>query len=157
MTLAYARDIVTWHYEAPYDTYDMTDANPEFLTDPAAGFYALTDESGLIGFRSFGVDGQVPGGTYDASALDTGGGLRPALTGQGLGRRAISTGLEFGRQKFHPPAFRVTVAAFNLRALRVIKSLGFRHTDSFQALTGGRRYDVLVKPEPPASPEGAAC
>jgi [ribosomal protein S18]-alanine N-acetyltransferase len=157
MTLAYAHDIVTWQYEVPYDTYDMTEAQPEFLTDPVNGFFALTDETGLIGFRSFGVDGQVPGGEYDSSALDTGGGLRPALTGKGLGRRAISTGLDFGRQRFHPPAFRVTVAAFNLRAHRVVQSLGFRLTDSFQALTGGRRYNILVRPEQDASPRGTAC
>ena len=157
MTLAHAHDIVTWRYDVPYDTYDMTDANPEFLVDPVNGFFALTDDTGLIGFRSFGVDGQVPGGVYDSSALDTGGGLRPSLTGRGLGRRAISTGLDFGRQRFHPPAFRVTVAAFNLRAHRVVESLGFRITESFQALTGGRRYNILVRPEPPASPGGAAC
>jgi hypothetical protein len=39
---------------------------------------------------------------YDDSALDTGGGLRPDLTGQGKGREAIQTGLDFGRQQFAP-------------------------------------------------------
>jgi len=48
------------------------------------------------------LDGQVPGGMYDDSALDTGGGLRPDLTSQGKGREAIQTGLDFGRQQFAP-------------------------------------------------------
>ena len=46
---------------------------------------------------SFGPDGRVPGWDYDETALDTGGGLRPSLTGQGLGRAVISAGLDFGR------------------------------------------------------------
>ena len=79
MTPAYAADVVTWRYPAPYDTNDMTGADPGFLADPASGYYALTDETGLIGFRSFGADGQVPGWAYDDRALDTGGGLWPEL------------------------------------------------------------------------------
>ncbi len=89
----------------------------------------------------------MPGGDYDDSALDTGGGLRPELTGKGLGREAIGTGLEFGRRRFAPAAFRVTVASFNLRARKVVQSLGFRPAGSFAASTDGRSYEVLIRPE----------
>lgn len=147
MTPGYARDVVTWHYPAPYDCYDMTGSDPDFLADPGNGFYALVADTELIGFRSLGPDGQVPGGEYDSSALDTGGGLRPELTGQGLGRTAIATGLAFGRERFRPEAFRVTIAGFNRRALRVVTSLGFGSAGHFAAPTTGRRYEVLVRPE----------
>ena len=147
MTRAHAADIVTWRYPAPYDCYDMTNASQAFLTSQEGGFYALVEGGELIGFRSFGEDGQVPGGSYDASALDTGGGLRPDLTGKGLGREAIGTGLAFGRREFAPPAFRVTVASFNERALRVVRSLGFVSKGNFEALTDGRSYELLVRPE----------
>jgi len=147
MTAAYAAQIVTWRYPAPYECYDMTDANAVFIATAGSGFYALTDRDELIGFRSFGPDGQVPGGDYDDSALDTGGGLRPDLTGKGLGREGISTGLEFGRHEFAPAAFRVTVASFNERALRVVRALGFRQIGSFDATTDGRRFEILVRPE----------
>jgi [ribosomal protein S18]-alanine N-acetyltransferase len=147
MTAAYAAEIATWRYPAPYDCYDMTGADPAFLAGPESGFFALTDETGLIGFRSFGADGQVPGGDYDDSALDTGGGLRPDLTGKGIGREAIRTGLEFGAQRFHPAAFRVTVATFNVRAQRVIAALGFRQTGTFRATTDGRSYGIWIRPE----------
>jgi ribosomal-protein-alanine N-acetyltransferase len=149
MTHQFADDIVTWRYDIPYDCYDMTDADPVFLADPASGFLALTDAGGLIGYRSFGPDGQVPGWDYDESALDTGGGLRPDLTGRGLGRQAIATGLDYGRRQFAPAAFRVTVAAFNLRAQRVVESLGFRRTASFSATADGRPFEILVRPERP--------
>jgi [ribosomal protein S18]-alanine N-acetyltransferase len=147
MTAAYAADIATWRYPPPYDCYDMAGVDPAALAGPDSGFFALTAASGLIGFRSFGSDGQVPGGTYDDSALDTGGGLRPELTGKGLGLQAIQTGLAYGRAQFSPPAFRVTVAAFNLRALRVIQDLGFSEVGRFEATTNGARYVVLVRDE----------
>ncbi len=147
MTAGYAQDIVTWRYPPPYDCYDMTAADPAFLADPANGFFALTDGGRLIGFRSFGADGQVPGGRYDDSALDTGGGLRPELTGKGIGRQAIRTGLDFGRRQFSPAAFRVTIAAFNLRAQRVVADLGFRVIAEFLAATDGWSYQILVGPE----------
>lgn len=147
MTPFYAADIVSWRYQPPYDCYDLTRTDPEFLTSEEGGFFALVDAGELIGYRSFGADGQVPGGTYDAAALDTGGGLRPELTGKGLGRPAISTGLAFGRERFAPAAFRVTVATFNARALRVVQALGFSPVQDFLASTDGRGYRILVRPE----------
>ena len=54
-----------------------------------------------------------------------------------------------GRERFAPAAFRVTVASFNLRALRVVEALGFRRVDSFRATTSGRSYEILTRPEEP--------
>jgi ribosomal-protein-alanine N-acetyltransferase len=149
LTGEHAEDLATWRYDAPYDVYDLAGADPAELLDPALGFHAVLAGERLIGFRSFGPDGQVPGWDYDDSALDTGGGLRPSLTGQGLGRAVIAAGLDFGHAAFAPTAFRVTVASFNARARRTVESLGFELVGSFAALRDGRRYDVLVCPEPP--------
>ncbi len=147
LTLEHARDIATWRYPPPYDCYDMVGAEPESLLDPALGFHAVLAGEELIGFRSFGQDGQVPGWDYDDSALDTGGGLRPELTGQGLGRRAITAGLAHGSTSFAPAAFRVTVAAFNVRALRTVESLGFERVGRFEAARDQQPFVVLVRPE----------
>jgi len=149
LTPAYAADVITWRYPAPYDCYNMTGADPAFLIDPANGFYGLADEAGhLLGFRSFGPDGQVPGGEYDSSALDTGGGLRPELTGNGMGREAIATGLEFGRREYKPAAFRMTIATFNLRARKVVRALGFEPVSRFASSIDGREFDIYVRQEP---------
>lgn len=147
LTRAHATDIVAWTYDTPYEVYDMAGAEPDELLDPAAGFYAVLAGNDLIGFRSFGPDGRVPGWDYDDTALDTGGGLRPSLTGQGLGRAVISAGLAFGRAHFAPVAFRVTVASFNLRALRTVESLGFERVGSFAAARDGSPFEVLVRAE----------
>lgn len=143
----HAVDICTWRYAPPYECYDMTDADPDWLLQPEAGFRAVLADDELIGFRSFGPDGQVPGWAYDDHALDTGGGLRPQLVGKGLGRRAISTGLAYGRAQFAPAAFRVTVATFNTRALRVVEALGFQRVGQFNATTDGRSFEVLIRPD----------
>lgn len=147
LTREHAEDISTWRYDAPYAVYDMVGVPPDELLDPEVGFHAVMVEDRLIGFRSFGPDGQVPGWEYDSSALDTGGGLRPELTGQGLGRAVISAGLEFGRTRFAPSAFRVTVASFNARALHTVTALGFERVGAFRAVRDGREFDVLVRPE----------
>ena len=145
MTAEHAADMLTWRYPAPYDCYDAAGGDPGYYADPANGFFAVLSGGQFIGFRSFGPDGQVPGGGYDDSALDTGGGLRPELTGRGLGRSVIAAGLEFGRQRFAPDAFRVTVASFNARALRVVTALGFAPVRSFAATADGRRFEILVR------------
>jgi RimJ/RimL family protein N-acetyltransferase len=149
MTPAFAAELVAWSYPAPYQPYDLVGADPAYFADPANGFHALVDDEGaLIGYRSFGPDGRVPGGAYDDTALDTGGGLRPDLTGlgRGLGRQAIATGLAYGREAFRPTAFRVTVASFNARARTVVESLGFEYQAGFAATTDGTHYDILVLP-----------
>ena len=145
MTTEYAADILPWRYPPPYDCYNVAGGDPDYYLGPANGMFAVLDGGELIGFRSFGPDGRVPGGAYDDSALDTGGGLRPELTGHGRGRAVIAAGLEFGRRRFAPDAFRVTVASFNARALGVVTSLGFRPESSFAAATDGRRFEILTR------------
>lgn len=146
MTNDFATDIVTWRYAQPYDTYSLIGVDPAIFADPENGYVALVDDAGqLIGYRCFGEDGRVPGYEYDDAALDTGGGLRPALTGHGLGRQAIATGLEYGQKCFAPAAFRVTVARFNVRAQRVVTSLGFAHQTQFNASTNGIPYNIFIR------------
>jgi ribosomal-protein-alanine N-acetyltransferase len=169
LTAAHAAELKGWRYPPPYDCYDLTDADPAELADPGSGFYAVLAGTGLAGtglagmglaadgliaYRSFGADGRVPGWEYDDAALDTGGGLRPDLTGRGLGRTVIAAGLAFGQHQFAPHAFRVTVASFNLRAGRVVASLGFRPVGRFPATADGRPYDVLVRQMPACTPPG---
>ena len=60
--------------------------------------------------------------------VEIGLGLRPDLTGQGLGLQFFLEGVAFARDRF--PGRRVTlnVAAFNERAITVYERAGFRRT-----------------------------
>ena len=135
LTSRQAEEIASWRYEEPYHVYDYRDQPADdvirYLSDPACCIYAVLREWELIGFRSFGADGTVPGGTYDEDYLDIGGGLRPDLTGQGLGEKILKSGIEFGAKKFGTNRFRVTVAEFNERALKVCKRVGFAEHSRF--------------------------
>jgi ribosomal-protein-alanine N-acetyltransferase len=158
MTRDLAEQVTTWTYPPPYDSNDMTGADPDFMADPASLFFALLDGAEeLVGFRSFGADGQVPGGPYGepgpagldvvargALVLDTGGGLRPDLTGRGLGRLTTVLGLQHGLELFQPEAYRMTIADSNERALRVAESVGFARVAEFDAAVDGMRYLVLT-------------
>jgi ribosomal-protein-alanine N-acetyltransferase len=124
------RDIWTiarWRYPGPYAVYNMgvfalaSNMLVQSLLALYAGpvYYAVRDEHGeLVGIFSFIPQGET---------VEVGLGLRPDLTGQasGLGLTFVLAGLDFARQRFHPARFRLTVAAFNTRAIRVYERAGF--------------------------------
>lgn len=87
----------------------------------------MDENSELVAYCSFGQDGQVTGADYRDQALDIGMGIRPDLTGRGKGAEYAKAVLEFADSFFKPKAFRVTIAAFNKRAIRVWQKLGFQH------------------------------
>lgn len=152
MDEASARAIATWRYDAPYDLYDLGGDDVEGVVrafmDPRNAYYAMVDDSGeLVAFCCFGPDAMVPGGDYGAPGLDIGLGVRPDLTGQGRGLAFVSSVLAFARRTFAPEAFRVTIAEFNQRALRVWEKAGFQAVQTFLRAQDGRCFVVLTKDE----------
>lgn len=149
MDEATARMIAGWRYDAPYDVYngdpDEAEGGVQCFLNPRYNYYSIFDEQGaLTGYCCFGEDARVPGGDYRADALDIGVGLRPDLTGQGLGNRFVETVTAFAGKQFTPEAFRATVAAFNKRALRVCEKSGYRQTQIFKHKTNGMRFIILM-------------
>jgi [ribosomal protein S18]-alanine N-acetyltransferase len=104
----------TWRYEPAYEFYDDTD---EPVLNPERVFAVRRDDGELIGFYYF---------EQTAYGLDYGLGLRPDLTGRGLGLEFFRAGLEFGRERYRPERIRLHVAAFNERAIKVYERAGFR-------------------------------
>jgi RimJ/RimL family protein N-acetyltransferase len=142
-----AREIVTWKYEPPYDIYIFEDGEEtiQYALDPENNFYALRNQDDeLIGFCSFGEDGQVPGCDYVDQALDIGMGIRPDLTGLGKGAKFVQAVLDFVQKEFSPEKCRVTIAAFNQRAQRVWEKNGFQRTQTFTHKESGREFIIFV-------------
>jgi RimJ/RimL family protein N-acetyltransferase len=154
MDEAAARQIAGWQYAPPYDIYnlppDELEATIKGLLLPDLHYYSVWDEtSSLIAFRCFGEDATVPGGDYSADALDMGGGLRPDLTGKGMGASIMEAAFAFARGTFAPNAFRATVAEFNLRALKVCEKVGYKKVSSFQKVRSGRTFVILMRDAKP--------
>jgi [ribosomal protein S18]-alanine N-acetyltransferase len=147
-----AHAISRWRYDGPYSIYDGDPTSVDELLRPRYFYHSVYDERGdLAGYFCFGEDAQVRTGrrlgVYEReSALDIGLGMRPDLTGRGLGKDFVRAGLRFARETYSPPAFRLTVATFNRRAIRVYERTGFETVETFGAPSthGGREW-LLMK------------
>ena len=149
---AAARDIITWHYPPPYQMYGLQDESAAedviaYLLNPQNHIYRIDNDQGeFLAFCSYGDDARVTGGNYTEDALDIGLGLRPELTGQGLGPIIIGEVLAYAQREFSAKYYRVTIASFNQRAQKAWMQHGFEQTQEF-----GRTYDqfpfmILMRP-----------
>ena len=105
----------------------------------------LFKNNNFIGFCSFGIDGRVPGGNYQEDALDIGVGMKPELTGRGLGYQFFDAILQYAITNFDPAWTRLTVANFNKRALNLYKNFGFTLLDEFEDDKLNIRYTILIR------------
>ena len=139
MTEAEAEEVISWRYPGEYAFYDM-ERDVEDMAElrsshvREAKYFAALQNSELIGFFEFDLDEDV---------VEVGLGLRPDLTGQGLGPTFLEAGLVFARGRFSPQRFRLRVAEFNKRAIAVYERAGFvvgrRYVHDFY----GTPYDFL--------------
>ena len=122
--------IAEWAYPPPYDFYNMnTEVGIEReLMD--GSYAAVYQNQQLAGYVCFGENARIPSGEkqglYEGSGIiDIGFGMDPELTGQGKGREFLRSILDYTEKTYRPAVIRLTVAAFNKRALKVYKSCGF--------------------------------
>jgi ribosomal-protein-alanine N-acetyltransferase len=99
-------------------------------------FYsALGPDGALLGFFSFIDEGD--------GGFAVGLGMRPDLTGRGLGQEFVADGLEFGRSSLGAKRFRLSVATFNERAIKVYERAGFRAGETFMESSGDEEVEFL--------------
>ena len=133
-----AAAIAEWRYEVPYEWYD-TSADPrrvELFANPARRTHlrAVVDDGGeLVGFFNFVPDGHE---------VRLGLGMHPDLTGRGLAQPFIESGLAYARREWQPRTFRLFVAAWNERAIRLYERLGFR-----EVARETRRFELVGEHE----------
>jgi RimJ/RimL family protein N-acetyltransferase len=133
----HAEQLESWRYDPPYDFYDGRDepvVNPE-------RFFAVLEDDELVGHYYFEEKGD---------AVEIGLGLRPDLTGRGLGLAFFREGVEFAHERFGDRRVILNVAAFNERAIAVYERAGFVRTGTHRR-TFGRWGEVeFVEMEEPA-------
>ncbi len=137
--------IAEWRYEPPYSFYDATadlDDLALLLSEEtrAGRHFSAFDENGeLAGFFSY---------TLEGDDVIVGLGLRPDLTGRGLGLAFVEAGLAFARERFGPSRFRLSVATFNERAIRVYERAGFEPLRTYDHETNGGIHPFLEMVRP---------
>lgn len=148
MTRDLAVTILNWVYDSPYDFYNNT-VNEESIEELVnEGYRAVVDHAGsLIGFYCTGASAQVPAGreigVYSETAIDIGIGLAPEITGKGNGFLYFSFVLKDLESSRQNQPLRLTVASFNIRAIKLYEKIGFRREAEFQTITND--FITMVK------------
>jgi len=128
MTRIYSSQISKWKYDDIYSFYDHNEETVEAYLDGT--HYACTDTDGeLVGYYCFGKDARIPtieDNVYDDDYLDFGLGLKPDLCGKNYGLSFVMEGLTFAENNFNVKCFRLSVAVFNERAIKVYKKADFQ-------------------------------
>lgn len=138
-TEVHAEEVAGWRYEPPYDFYDLASdpADEAAMRDPSHADHhrAVLDDEGehLDAFWYFARHDDV---------VEVGIGLRPDLTGRGLGEPFLRAQLAYAAEQWGPATFRLFVAAWNERAIRLYERLGFR-----EVARETRRFELVGEHE----------
>ncbi|TSB47551.1 GNAT family N-acetyltransferase [Alkalicoccobacillus porphyridii] len=149
MTPEDAVQVLQWDYEPPYDFYNIrskSEAMQEFLM---GSYYSVYYEDRLYGIFCIGKSAQVPegsiAGVYKESCVDIGLGMSPALTGQGKGMEFFQSILSHVQSRFSGECIRLSVAAFNKRAIKLYTNSGFVQQATF--FSKDVEFIVMVHPK----------
>jgi len=140
MTADDALAVAAWRYPDEYAFYNW-DADPGDLAE-------LLDPAGW-GRQYFAVDGRGRArvGFFafkaDAESLEIGLGLRPDLTGDGLGLAFVEAGIQFAEKRFGARSLTLAVAEFNQRAVTVYRRAGFEVVGYYQHETNGGTHPFV--------------
>jgi len=141
-TEADADRVASWRYPSPYDVYDVSQDQPmdDEMRDPArwgASWFAVDDaENGeLAGFLELAASesGSAVGTQVE---VEVGLGLRPDLTGRGVGVGFVHAALDFSRERWAPTSFALDVFPWNERAIRCYERARFDRGEVYD-----RRFD----------------
>ncbi|WP_199614545.1 GNAT family N-acetyltransferase [Paenibacillus alkalitolerans] len=144
-----AFEISRWKYEGEYSFYN-SEKSEEAINELMNGTYysVRNDVNELIGYFCFGRSAQVPGGQKTGlytgdNVLDIGLGMKPELTGKGMGMSFLTAGIIFADKTFNPHRLRLSVAIFNRRAVSLYTRAGFKAVSSFQ--NNGTPFVIMIR------------
>lgn len=148
MTRDLAVTILNWVYDSPYELYNNTVSEESIEELLNEGYRSVVDQAGtLIGFYCTGPSAQVPAGreigVYSETAIDIGIGLAPEMTGKGYGFLFFSFVLKDLESSRQNQPLRLTVASFNIRAIKLYEKIGFMREAEFKTMTND--FITMVK------------
>lgn len=139
----YANEIAyKWRYSGVYSFYDIISDEEdlkEFLNKDNWSdeyFGVINEDNQLVGFYSF---------SFQEGIMWLGFGLKPELTGIGLGKDFVTEGIKFGMEnfKYKKNHIMLAVASFNKRATRLYEKIGFQTVEEYIQQTNGEDYRFI--------------
>ncbi|WP_256855951.1 GNAT family N-acetyltransferase [Terribacillus halophilus] len=128
-----------WKYDDVYRFYnlDQDEEDLALFLDPEARkdkVFAVKQEEELVGFAEVMMENNI---------AEIGFGMRPDLTGKGLGYAFVSFLVETIRETYRPDHITLAVATFNQRAITLYKRIGFQETAHFDQSTNGNVFPFV--------------
>ena len=154
-TLDDAHTVAAWRYPPPYGVYDVSE-DPSWqaeIFDPerwGISYFAADDDQthDLAGFLEL-VASERGSGDWVGSEVEVGLGLRPDLTGRGIGVDFVEAALAFSRERWGPRTFALDVLPWNERAIRCYEKAGFDRGEVYvRAFPGGNEVTFLRMARP---------
>jgi ribosomal-protein-alanine N-acetyltransferase len=142
MNEQYANDIANWRYDGVYSFYDMTADEDDLRILMDTNNWrdvikaVLNEDDELVGWASFYTEN----GEFWLSL-----GLRPDLTGRGLGEEFVTECVEYAvsQYKSTKDTIKLAVALFNQRAIKIYQRAGFLETKNTVRDTHIGRVDFV--------------
>lgn len=158
MNEAYAEEIVThWVYGGEYAIHDYAHEADHMLDETSWGkglFAVLNDAGDLVGELTtefFDADDVCVAyddfnpQTLSAAEMWLGFGLKPALTGRGLGAAFVAACIDFAVRThcYAGEAVRLGVPASNTRAIKVYQRVGFTIFNRVMGEVAGQTFEAV--------------
>lgn len=164
MNKKHAREMINnWKYEGEYSVYDYCNEEESLLEEESWGFgkfAALDENNNLIGELTIEFFEEVDESSEDDGYVDIktvkdnpnkiyemwiGFGLRPDLTGQGLGSEYVSECVDFAvnHHNYKGDYVRLGVAEFNKRAIKSYKKADFKQFNTYEGEIAGKKFKIL--------------
>jgi len=142
MTQAEAEEIAAWRYPGEYRFYDA-----DFLADDLSELLEPARRGDQY-YSAHGPDGSIEGFAQlkrrsGGDEIEIGLGLRPDLTGCGLGAAFTEAVVELVRAVRDPRRVTLAVVAWNVRAITVYDRVGFVETGREVRSFAGRDWEFI--------------
>ena len=136
-----------WHYDGQYAFYDMKNDQEDYdeIISPQLrknNYFQVLDTNGnLVAFFCLDPDKKKK------EQVEVGLGLAPNLTGRGLGSEFMSVIENFVKDNYDYKVIVLSVADFNLRAIKVYQRAGYvkRNTEMVHSNGGSYNFDIMSK------------
>ena len=129
-----------WHYDGQYAFYDMKNDREDYdeIISPQLRknnyFQVLDTNENLVAFFCLDPDKEK------REQVEVGLGLAPNLTGHGLGSEFMSVIENFVKDNYDYKVIVLSVADFNLRAIKVYQKVGYVQTGTENVHSNGGIY-----------------